>query len=96
MATTKRKPTSRKKTLRIIKDDPWLAPFEAAIEGRHNDAVRKIDELTGMQVFSLDVILGFVAKLHIIDRWLRLDPESGRKLFAQLVDEIRNNKKPIE
>ena len=47
MATTKRKPTSRKKTLRIIKDDPWLAPFEAAIEGRHNDAVRKIDELTG-------------------------------------------------
>lgn len=47
MATSKRKPTSRKKTLRIIKDDPWLAPFEAAIDGRHNDAVRKINELTG-------------------------------------------------
>ncbi|MCQ2288989.1 MAG: alpha amylase C-terminal domain-containing protein [Muribaculaceae bacterium] len=46
MATTKRKPTPRKKTLRIIKDDPWLAPFEDAINGRHNDAVRKIDELT--------------------------------------------------
>ena len=38
---------ARKKILPIIKDDPWLKPFAAAIEGRHNDAVRKIDELTG-------------------------------------------------
>ena len=36
----------RKKTLRLIKDDPWLAPFEQAITGRHNDALQKIDQLT--------------------------------------------------
>lgn len=53
----------------------------------------KIDELTSMQVFTLDVILGFVAKLQIINRWLRLDPQRGRELFRQLVEEIRNNKK---
>lgn len=48
MATkTPRKATARKKTLRIIKDDPWLKPFEEAIDGRHNDVLRKIDELTG-------------------------------------------------
>ncbi len=44
-----RKSAPRKRVLRIIKDDPWLKPFEEAIEGRHNDAVRKIDELTGGQ-----------------------------------------------
>ena len=40
--------TKRKKQqLAIIKDDPWLEPYEQAIVGRHNDALRKIDELTG-------------------------------------------------
>ncbi|MDE6345042.1 MAG: alpha amylase C-terminal domain-containing protein [Muribaculaceae bacterium] len=31
--------------LNIIKNDPWLEPFAPAIEGRHNDAVRKEKEL---------------------------------------------------
>ena len=35
------------KTLPIINDDPWLEPYAAAIEGRHEDAARKIQELTG-------------------------------------------------
>jgi len=33
-------------TLNIIKNDPWLEPYAAAIEGRHQDAVRKERELT--------------------------------------------------
>ena len=56
----------------------------------------RIDELTLMEVFTLDQILGFVAKLQIVARWLRLDPQTGRELFRQLVAEIRNNKKSIE
>ncbi len=32
--------------LPIIKNDPWLEPFEAAIEGRHHDFLRKEYELT--------------------------------------------------
>ena len=55
----------------------------------------KIDETVGLQVFTLDAILGFAAKLQIIARWLRLDPETGRELFRKLVDEIRNNKNSI-
>ena len=27
------------KTLKLIKNDPWLAPYKQAIEGRHNRAV---------------------------------------------------------
>lgn len=56
----------------------------------------KIDELTLLDSLNLEVILGFVAKLKIIDRWLKLDPVSGRALFRRLVEEIRttyDNKK---
>lgn len=52
----------------------------------------KCEELTTMHVFDLDVILAFAARLQIIDRWLRLDPETGRELFRKLVNEIRNNR----
>ena len=55
----------------------------------------KIDDIVGLQVFTIDAILGFAAKLQIIVRWLKLDPETGRELFRRLVDEIRNNKNTI-
>jgi len=35
-----------KSKLRIIKNDPWLEPFTAAIEGRHQDAINKEADLT--------------------------------------------------
>lgn len=51
---------------------------------------RKVEELTCMDVFDLELILAFTVKLRIIERWLRLDPESGRGLFRKLVSEIRS------
>ena len=51
---------------------------------------RKIDELTILDCFDLEVLLGYVAKLKIIDRWLQLDPESGRAMFRKLVEDIRS------
>ncbi len=44
-----KKPEKKQPTLAIIKDDPWLEPYAQAIEGRHQDAVNKIAELTGGQ-----------------------------------------------
>ena len=38
---------AKKRTLKIVKDDPWLAPYEAAITGRYNEAMRKKAELCG-------------------------------------------------
>ena len=35
------------KKLNILKNDSWLEPYAAAIEGRHADAVRKEQQLTG-------------------------------------------------
>ena len=50
----------------------------------------KVDEITIQDYFDIEVILGFVAKLKIIDRWLQLDPESGRALFRRMVEDIRS------
>lgn len=51
---------------------------------------KRIDEITVMDVFDIEAILGFIAKLKIIDRWDKLDPETGRELFRKLVEEIRS------
>lgn len=52
----------------------------------------RIEEINVMKVFDLDVILGFTACLKIVDRWLKLDPETGRELFRKLVEEIRSSR----
>jgi len=52
----------------------------------------KADELTVLAApFCLDVILAFIVKLNIVQRWLRLDPETGRALFRKMVGEIKEN-----
>lgn len=35
-----------KNQLAILRNDPWLEPYAPAIEGRHQDVVRKMEELT--------------------------------------------------
>ena len=37
----------KKKTLNILKNDPWLEPYAEAIAGRHEDVLRKEAELCG-------------------------------------------------
>ncbi|MDE7442607.1 MAG: 1,4-alpha-glucan-branching enzyme, partial [Muribaculaceae bacterium] len=37
----------RKSSLKLIKNDPWLKPYTDAIEGRHAEAMKKEQELTG-------------------------------------------------
>lgn len=51
----------------------------------------KTDEITLMMNFRLENILAIAAKLCIIERWLALDEEEGRKLLAKLVKDIRGN-----
>lgn len=37
---------TNEKKLAILRDDPWLEPYADAIEGRHEDVIRKLQELT--------------------------------------------------
>ena len=41
------------KDLAILRNDPWLEPYKPAIDGRHNDVIKKFDELTAASDGSL-------------------------------------------
>ena len=56
----------------------------------------KIGELTLFSYFDLDSVLGYIAKLHIIDRWTSLDVETGREMFFNLIDEVRGTFKGVK
>lgn len=55
----------------------------------------KILQITTFNYFDLDAILGFIARLHIIDRWFALDEKTGREMFHRLVDEVRGTFKGV-
>lgn len=45
--------------------------------------------------FNMDVILAFLAKGKLIDRWNKLDRKAGEEMFRKLVDEVRGTFKGI-
>lgn len=55
----------------------------------------KVSALETFHYFDLTAVLAYVAKLHIADRWLALDPEKGRELFRQLVAEVKGTFKGV-
>jgi len=69
-----------------------LLDRERALDSLYWD---KVEEMVMMEVFSLPVILAFVVKLKISERWMILDPERGKELLRQLVEEIRKTKEEI-
>ena len=55
----------------------------------------KITQLETFHYFDLTAVLAYIAKLHIVNRWLALDQEKGRKLLRQLVNEVRGTFKEV-
>ena len=55
-----------------------------------------ISGLNGYGEFNMDVILAFLAKGKLIDRWNKLDAKAGEEMFRKLVDEVRGTFKGIE
>jgi len=50
-----------------------------------------IDELNTFNYFTIEVLLGFVIRLFIVDRWMQLDPETGRKMFKQIINDLEKS-----
>ena len=48
-----------------------------------------ISGLNGYGEFNMDVIISFLAKGKLIDRWNKLDRKAGEEMFRKLVDEVR-------
>lgn len=57
---------------------------------------KQIGEISIFNYFDMDAILAFVAKLKIVDRWLKLDEQTGREMFRTLVGEVRSTFKGVE
>ena len=49
----------------------------------------KTSEIVRMEYFSLNVILVFLFKAKMIQRWAKLDKEKGNEMFTSLVAEVR-------
>ena len=56
----------------------------------------KVSALETFHYFDITAVLGYVAKLHIVNRWLALDEKKGRELFRQLVDEVKGTYKGVK
>lgn len=79
-------------TLDKIYEDTDILAKERAIDRL---VWEKIDEITTFDYFDIDAIMGFLAKLHIAQRWMVLDEESGRAMFRQLTREVRSTFKGV-
>ena len=47
-----------------------------------------LDELTFFYYFTIETILSFVIKLNIIDRWNKLDSDTGKAFLERLINEL--------
>ena len=43
----------------------------------------RIEEMTGYPLFSLDWILGYVARLLLVEKWLELDEDKAKQILEK-------------
>ena len=56
----------------------------------------KIDSLATFHYFDIEAVLAYIAKLHIVTRWLKLDEEVGRDVFRRLLKDVRGTYKGVK
>ncbi|MFA7116427.1 MAG: DUF2764 family protein [Bacteroidales bacterium] len=56
---------------------------------------KKISDIVTFEYFNMNVVLAFLAKAKLVDRWSRMDKEEGARLFERLVQEVRGTYKGI-
>lgn len=50
-----------------------------------------IDELNTFNYFTIEVILAYILKMQMIERWIKLDEETGQEMFENLVNELKES-----
>lgn len=79
---------------------PWLDKLLHALE--KEDLVERergidrikwnfIDEENTFNYFSVEVVLGYLLKLMMLERWLHLDPERGANTIDHLIQSLENS-----
>ena len=72
--------------------------FEEAlkVDNIHDLLWDKIDGLSTFHYFDIEAVLAYIAKLHIVTRWLNLDEEVGRDVFRRLLKDVRGTYKGVK
>lgn len=50
-----------------------------------------IDEINVFNYFSIEVIQGYLIKLAMVERWMKLDTKTGEEMFRRLVNDLENS-----
>ena len=50
-----------------------------------------LNELNTFNYFTIEVLIAYVIKLFMVERWLQLDPETGRLMFKQIISELEKS-----
>lgn len=50
-----------------------------------------LDEMTVFHYFDIELIISYLIKLMIVDRWLKLDKETGQEMFKRIVSDIKKS-----
>lgn len=73
------------KILQIVESDSNSSEKEKA-----TDMIKWkfLDEFTFFKYFNIEKILAFIIKLNIVERWIKLDNETGEILFKKLINDL--------
>lgn len=92
--------TSNSKDFGLSMDYPWVDKVIGLMDNdnlvereRGFDLIvwNFLDEAVTFEYFSLERVISYMLKLMIIERWSKMDTESGRKVFMELVERFRKN-----
>lgn len=49
-----------------------------------------LEEQSDFNIFSIEAVFAYMCKLEILERWNKLDVETGREAFKRIIDNLRN------
>jgi len=50
-----------------------------------------LDEMTFFEYFTVDRLISYYIKLRMIERWITLDPDTGKELFDKFIAELQKD-----
>ncbi len=77
-------PPTRYGDLKVIFDEYSSRPFELH-QALCDYRFQKIEEMYGIELFSIDRILVYLAQLIIVEKWLELDKKKGLEVIETIV-----------
>ncbi len=78
------------KILQIAESEMDMSEKEKALD---NIKWEFLDEYTFFNYFTIEKILSYIIKLEIVERWIKLDNETGKAFFAKLINDVKSSYK---